>query len=98
MSSKVGRFASIGIVVVFAFSCSSDDDAETTRRSRCLRLRDHVIELRLVTQTNAREKHRAAMRDALGEEFVSHCESEITSDRLNCMLSAKDHDTVSKCK
>lgn len=41
--------------------------------------------------------HRAAMKQAFGERFLSTCQQTMTSARLKCVLAATDNDKVTAC-
>jgi hypothetical protein len=78
-------------------ACSGDDGA-ASRQSRCERLRDHVIDLRLASVANVDvESHREAMRRALGGDFVASCVAQLSDTQLGCALSATDSTAVAAC-
>jgi hypothetical protein len=87
-------------LVLLCLGCSGDDEGDVTasRRSRCSQLRDHLVELRLATATNVDvAAHRAVMRRALGDEFVTRCETSTSEDVVNCALAATDSSAAAAC-
>jgi hypothetical protein len=65
---------------------------------QCERLRDHVIDVRLETASGVdHEAHRAAMKAALGKDFVADCQSRLTYSQRRCALDAEDADELHAC-
>jgi hypothetical protein len=61
-------------------------------------MRDHVVELRLVgVEKNDLEQHRAAIRSALGEGFVTTCVTKTSDDDIACALAATDMTAAAAC-
>jgi hypothetical protein len=78
-----------GLGVSFVFSA---------RAGRCEALRDHLVELRLTQTTNVdHAAHRAAMRRALGDTFVTDCQTMLTARDVDCALNATDTATAVAC-
>ncbi len=75
--------------------CGAEPD--TVTRRDCERLRDHLIELRMDTVTADVEHHRAALRAALGDAFVTGCTDTTTEQELRCALGAHTHDQLIAC-
>lgn len=90
----------IAVVAIVLCACSGGDDEATaaSRQARCERLRDHVIDLRLASATNVDvAAHRQAMRQALGDDFVTACTGTMTEAQVDCALAAADSDAVTAC-
>jgi hypothetical protein len=101
------------VVLVLLFACGNGRTEEEQARAieeRCLRMRDHLIDLRLETtmppgsasndatrsETTFRQ-HREAMIAALGEDFSVRCASSLSSAQIDCVMDADDNGTVSAC-
>lgn len=70
-------------VMLMVAGCSADeaDDADVARRP-CEQLREHLIDLRLGKahgDPKVIEAHRAAMEQALGDNFVASCQQQMTT-------------------
>lgn len=91
------RVLLFGVLIASACSSSDSDDVD---RKRCLRLRDHLVELRLGRIGNQPDvdvaAHRAAMTSALGERFVDRCQ-QLTSTEVKCSLAADDLQAAVAC-
>ena len=86
-------------VLVLMIGCGSSDSDEVDRR-RCEQLRDHLVELRLKSVADPRvnlDAHRKALKQALGDSFVSSCEARTTSAELKCQLAAGDTQAAAAC-
>ena len=86
------------LVLILVAACGEDQDvAETAELTRCERLRDHLIDLRLAEATNVdKDAHREAMRNALGTSFLGECARMPESDR-DCALEATDTNAAAAC-
>ncbi len=76
------------------------EDETVASASRCERLRDHLVELRLATATklgDEREQHRAALTQALGPQFVDACTTTTTEAQVTCALAAADSQAAADC-
>lgn len=91
---KVCRGLFLFTLVLFA--CSSDEE---DKRKACERYRDHLVELRLADAPNAKvaAQHRDLIKQALGDDFISSCESGLTADQIRCGLVAVDSSAVLSC-
>jgi hypothetical protein len=78
--------------------CGSSDDFEVNRES-CERYRDHLVELRLRDTNPAIDTrpHRAAMKQALGDQFVATCQQQLTPEQLKCTMHAGDLASATAC-
>jgi hypothetical protein len=91
---------------------SADDQGDLNNvEKRCLRMRDHLIDVRL--QTAAVEpsgssldvaranstvaQHRDALIAALGEDFGRRCASNMSIAQIDCVLAAEDSEAVVGC-
>ena len=95
--------ARVSLLLGLVVGCTSHDEVE---RTKCERLRDHVVDLRLEQNAGAKDSlgqpidlapHRAALKQALGGEFVASCEKTLTPKQLECALAAKDSAAASAC-
>lgn len=87
-------------LVLLSFGCAGDDTQPTVHGTPCSRLRDHLVELRLdgVTGTpDEMEQHRAAMIQALGNDFLASCQTSMTSSQIACATGALDLTAASDC-
>jgi hypothetical protein len=100
----MGRFI---VVVVLVTACTDpfapldETGSESSESvSPCERVRDHLIELRLEVATLSHAdvvQHRAAMRQAMGNEFVETCASERQNEQVQCALDARDFAAANAC-
>ncbi len=90
----MGRLA---LIVCLVMGCSDESEDEVTAKP-CVELRDHVIGLKLADATQVdRDAHRAAMRRALGDEFVTQCQTAMTETQITCALRAADSGALTAC-
>lgn len=89
---------------MFIVGCSSGDDDGVDTRRRCEQLRDHMIDMRLGGLETAAPSqkidvaaHRAAMMQALGESFLSSCQTDFKPKQLDCALAAPDLNAITDC-
>lgn len=111
----------MGYVLAGSFSllliaCSgggnADDEGDLGNvEKRCLRMRDHLIDIRLqptgpassassldVDRANSvAVQHRAALTAALGEDFARRCASSMSIAQIDCVLGAEDNEAVIAC-
>lgn len=90
-----GRFLLVAMILASA-ACAQD--AEERSAQRCKQLRDHLIELRVraapaIAQHDA---HRAALEQALGNDFVDACRKLPPGDVV-CALNASDSAAADQC-
>src|SRR5689334_3687666 len=90
------------IAILLAIGCAShgsDDDKPLHRQ--CEQLRDHVIDLRLASAGSDSglnlEAHRTALRQAIGKEFTSSCETRMSREQIKCALAASDSAAANAC-
>ena len=85
-------------LVVCLFGCGGGGE-EALETEQCLRVRERLVDLALGSESAsaAREDHRLVIQRALGQEFVSHCESDMREDQADCILSAADSKAVAAC-
>lgn len=86
-------------------ACSSNSENDVDRR-KCEQFRDHVLDVQLAGIDKTTDSHggtvdvdahRAAMKQALGEDFVATCQKKLTAAQLKCALAATDSAAVSGC-
>lgn len=94
------------VLAVLAGCGSGDDDGEqrdavTERSQQCVRVRDHLIELRLATSHGLREEelqqHRDALSRAFDASFLENCTTTATDASLGCVLDATDSQAAAAC-
>ena len=88
------------IMIVFALasaSCGSGDETEAATARQCEQLRDHLVELRLQDASIDGAKHRAAIRQSLGDGFIDTCTAQVTRDQIRCALAASDAPDALEC-
>jgi hypothetical protein len=87
----------VSIVVVFGACASRDEDGRAST-SRCEKLRDHLVDLRLADASGVdREAHRKVMQRALGDDFVTSCTSSLSGAQIKCALDAKTLSDATSC-
>jgi hypothetical protein len=85
----------VAVSVITLAGCTHD---ETVDRRSCEKLRDHLIDVRVGnTQDRDAAQHRAAMKAALGDEFVDNCLHTMTIDQLECAMRASDLGATHDC-
>ncbi len=89
------------VLVIAVAGCNADDVGAAEPAARpCAQLRDHVVDLRLVSAHGAPKDlatHREAMQRALGDDFVSSCEKSMSASQIECGTAAGDLAAVSAC-
>ena len=93
------RIAGALAVTASIAGCSGDDDAVQTVRP-CEQLRDHLVDLRVEGVRGKPDEvaqHRAAMRQALGDNFVASCERQMAATEIDCASKAADFAAVTAC-
>lgn len=83
-------------------ACGADEipDDEERAATPCEELRDHLVDLRVGSATGTADElaqHRAAMRRALGDDFVQSCEDNLGPTQIACSTAAADLAAVSAC-
>ena len=92
----MGRWA---LLVIILAGCAKHATDEVDR-ARCERLRGHLVDLRVAELGELHvdvAKHRAALQQALGDDFVSTCLASVTSEQMKCALAAGDSASASSC-
>jgi hypothetical protein len=90
----LSRRLSLAVLIVGA--CASDESPSLEQR--CERLRDHVIERKLVDASGVdREKHATALRTALGADFLERCATQMSESQRSCALDARDAESINAC-
>lgn len=86
------------VIALLVAACASDEEHAIDRKG-CEQYRDHLVELRLhdASSTFDVQQHRAAMKQALGERFISSCEKQVSSSELRCALRASTSLEASAC-
>ena len=83
-----GTFALFVISAVLG--CGTSEDSDETQARQCKQLRDHLVELRVPASHADATAHRAAMKTALGDNFVDDCAAKLTPSEVRCALEASD--------
>jgi hypothetical protein len=105
-----------GSLSLLLIACSgggnADDEGDLNDvEKRCLRMRDHLIDMRLQTAAPASSgsaldveransiavQHRDALIAALGEDFGQRCASSMSISQIDCVLGAEDNEAVIAC-
>ena len=87
----------LGLSVALAAACAAQEDEAVATRNRCLKLRDHMVDLRVATATEVDvTKHREAMTNALGDDFVGRCQQLPAAD-IKCALASTDLSSAGAC-
>jgi hypothetical protein len=84
------------LATTFAMGCTSHEDDGTASRERCLKLRDHLVELRLGSMNTDVDAHRDILRRSLGEEFMTTC-AEMSAKEVHCALAATESVEAMTC-
>ena|SRR5690606_10295513 len=82
--------------------CTSDGDERKRKELRCTKMRDHVVELRLVRagaslSSDELAQHRANLRAAAGDDYVERCLAERSEEYIDCALKARSTDELGRC-
>jgi hypothetical protein len=89
------RLVAALMLTIAACSDGSDPDVD---RSTCERLCDHLIDVRLKDAPAADVvAHRAAMKQVLGENFITSCLKDLSPSQVKCALAATDHAAATAC-
>jgi hypothetical protein len=105
------RFVLASVLSLLILGCNGGGDDEGDDNSvekRCLRMRDHLIDVRLqptaagsdvdVARANSiAAQHREALTAALGEDFAQRCASTMSIAQIDCVLGAEDNEAVVAC-
>jgi len=87
----------VGVCVAALTACAGASD-EPSRITQCERYRDHLVDLRFANaehiDTSAQQ---AALKQALGDEFLAKCERSLSDSELACALRAIDSRGVLAC-
>jgi hypothetical protein len=88
------------VIVMVSVGCTSTDDV--VDRERCTKLRDRMITLRLkgldATPGVNVSAHRAALGQAMGDDFINACQRTVTARQIECALAADDLTTAEACR
>lgn len=88
------------VFVLMLSACASEGN-QPPEASRCMKLRDHLVDLQVadihVATGIDREAHRRALASALGEDFTSTCTSTLSESQVDCALSANDATAAAAC-
>jgi hypothetical protein len=85
------------LVLIVVAACGDDQDDAQVELTRCERLREHLIDVRLATATNVdHAAHREVMQAALGSDFLASCEK-LDDDVVDCALAAPDSSSAAAC-
>jgi hypothetical protein len=83
--------------------CASHEDDGTRV---CTEMRDHLVELRLAESSGPTDErgqpldlapHRAAMKQALGADFIKQCQRDMSRAQTTCVLSAATLEVAKAC-
>ncbi len=86
-------------LIVLTVACGGSEEEESAAPTRCESLRAHLVELRLAGATHVDvAAHRAAMLDALGDSFLTDCQTKLSASEVDCALNAADSTAAAACK
>lgn len=90
----------VGIALVIA-ACAAHQEPENPE-ARCAKLRDHLVDLRLDDVRGSAagldlDAHRAAMKRALGADFINECAARMSEAQLDCAIASKTLSASSGC-
>ena len=77
-------------------ACAAEEDPAATTARRCVALRDHLVDLRLQTQTEFVEEHRKALTESLGDGFLERCQ-DMPPEQIKCALAELSPEGVASC-
>jgi hypothetical protein len=89
--------------IILAFVCAAGacaDDPPRPQgldRSACERMREHMVDVRLEGVVDQRDAHRQALVAALGDDFVTRCETTTSRAAHDCVLAATSIDSIRSC-
>jgi hypothetical protein len=86
----------IACVALLHCGCATDSGPTKPSTKACEQLRDHVVDLRVAELHQDREAHRAALKQALGDHYVSSC-VERPRARFDCEMKASSIDALRNC-
>jgi hypothetical protein len=88
------------LVACVLSSCGAEEDEMEARTQQCEQVRDHLVDLRLAISHNLGkdlEQHRAAMKQAIGDQFIASCTKTLSAGQASCVLDAKDSQAAAEC-
>jgi hypothetical protein len=96
------------IVTAACSSAPSPDEQASAALRDCIKLRQHVVDVRLADVAGlddvARKAQQQAMLQALGpasadvaDGYVAQCQKSMTSKQVACMLNAENTTAISAC-
>jgi len=92
------RGCSLLFAAIVATGCTSTDDESPADREACLKLRSHVIDVRLTGMTNVDvDAHRAAFERSLGDDFLDSCGKTFSVRQVKCAVEAVDSEAIEAC-
>lgn len=88
----------IFVVAVILASAGCTQDAEEVAAQRCKQLREHLVDLRVqaMPAIEGQEAHRAALQQAIGDEFIDTCRK-LPASSVECALNASDSAAAGAC-
>ena len=90
-----------GYVWILVLSACASEGNQPPEASRCVKLRDHLVDLQVadihVATGIDREAHRRALASALGDDFTSTCAGTLTEAQVDCALDARDASAAAAC-
>ncbi len=88
------------LVLAFVLGCGTedgDDSPESVPATRCQRLREHLVDLRLAgVESIDKEAHRKIHIDAMGNDFLTACGT-MSDATITCALGAPDSARAVAC-
>lgn len=91
-------FAVALLLSVIGCDGERDEPVSNEPSRRCEQVRDHLIDLRLTEAMGVdHDAHRAAMKAALGPDFVASCVTTLSRAQAICVLDARDRASADAC-
>ena len=84
-------------IIVLVAACASGESQQEPPKAGCEMYREHMLDVRVAHLTAHRDKHRAALKRSLGDDFVADCERRLTQADLDCAMAAKTTEQLRAC-
>jgi hypothetical protein len=88
------------LFLLFVSACASEG-SQPPESTRCVKLRDHLVDLQVadihVATGVDRNAHRRALAGALGDDFTATCTSKMSESQVDCALGANDAASAAAC-
>ena len=90
----------VGLALLMA-ACTAHEQPQNPEE-RCAKLRDHLVDLRLEDVRGSAagldlDAHRAAMKRALGSDFIAECAARMSETQLDCAMASRTLSASNDC-